>query len=187
MKQENGFCVVECPQCGNSTRSLCSPYILDKPLDKGGAMTIQEVMRMAGKVEEIRRRAWEPWRAIRQGDNIIFEYVDFNATDWEVVENKPVIEVGDIVRLEGIKWDGVLVARDENNDRVCVTYGSGYFNVDYFRKLTLIRKGPKVHTFEGACFYFNGDYLNLTGLKVGNETGVKEGKTYTMTLKEEKS
>lgn len=85
--------------------------------------------------------------------------------DWGEFVERETIEVGDVVRLEGIQYHGILVAHDKNNDRVCVAYGSDYFNVDYIRKLTLIRKGPKVHTFEGVMFkhYMDVDVIVATG------------------------
>lgn len=115
---------------------------------------------------------------------------DYASSDWEVVQEE--IEVGDVVKPSDGKRDfGMrVVAKDmtglcalvaDENGLVCETRMQ--------ENLALIRKGPKVHTFEGVTVWSgpNGYYLsdNEDGKSMESLGSIHEGRRkHTMTLEE---
>ena len=111
-------------------------------------------------------------------------------TDWEVVKPE-VIEVGDEITIEGLGFgrDGATIhdVEEIRPDGVIHARPRTVAIVER-EKCTLIRKGPKVHTFEGVEWFDNGSIIFPH--KGGSDpfsAGLRKlvGKTYTMTLKEE--
>ena len=108
---------------------------------------------------------------------------------WEVVEDK-VIEVGDTVeyKYEYCSTKGKVVYASDAYVRWLTEDGCSDACARRNRNLTLVRKGPKVHTFEGVAVCNKGrinkpdggtgwELLDLPSI-AGN------GKTYRMTLTE---
>lgn len=107
---------------------------------------------------------------------------------WEVYVPEPSIEPGDVVRVNSISYSGRVEVVSFWRKMAFVKFEDGDVREYPIKNLTLIRKGPKVHTFEGISWEQKyGGYPVPTGsdiLKTRDLIG--NGKTYTMTLTEEK-
>lgn len=110
-------------------------------------------------------------------------------------DDKPVIEVGDVVRWYENSMEVTVGGLFEGE--ACLIYDNGTFIVKPISDLTLIRKGPKVHTFEGVGLSeIHGRYNNSWVVPMSNKNPMqnegnlftelrRDGKRYTLTLTEE--
>jgi hypothetical protein len=164
-------------------------------------MNIQEAIEKAGPDGEIRRSEWEK----NDGASLIIpdntgmnleakssEYdstlsvADLTATDWEVVEPET-IEVGDVVH-QCLNDNAVVRAVCKINDEACIQWDDGSIGIYPFDKLTLIRKAPRKHVFEGVEFSMEDMSAKMVSWKgnVGDMYPFSDkGKTYRMELTEE--
>jgi hypothetical protein len=104
-------------------------------------------------------------------------------TDWEVVEDKPVIEVGDVVKMTGdgfnmfevieINYKGGVRLRDITQH--CV----------HIDNLTLIRKGTKKWTIPGVTGYDLEKQTIIDDYALELAAKIKGAKTYTLDITEE--
>ena len=164
-------------------------------------MRLHEAIEQAGEGGKIKRK--EMLEVINIGDkhqHLIMRddsaelyqpyLVDLTATDWEVVEDE-VIEVGDTCTYGDDLETMTLNIIHINPNKSCVSIDergqSQHIHIDH---LTLIRKGPKVHTFEGVAFkhYLAVDVMLVDMDRTLAPKGLSElgdnGKTYDMTLVE---
>jgi hypothetical protein len=131
--------------------------------------------------------------AIKTGETKIKIPEDFKGRFIQIgppPEDKPVIEVGDWVSLYGT---GVYKLIARNSANVCLDDGMG-FKLAGIEELTLIRKGPKVYTFESVEIWEHGTRANPAYYPRGYKEGVepqellkqfhRDGKWYSMTLTE---
>ena len=172
-------------------------------------MRLHQAIDQAGEGGKIKRNAYTNCATVPRmdsnkdlthgigGEEYSLGVSDLTATDWEVVKDE-VIEVGDEVDTTGSIIKRGVVEYIRHGTAMCYVSLPGYYGdcpqVLSARNLTLIRKGPKVHTFEG---------VRLIKIKEADEIGssyvvpkkhnlgfipfkmAKDGKTYTMTLTEE--
>lgn len=102
----------------------------------------------------------------------------------------PVIEVGDVVKWFDDSFEVTVAGINNTEEKACLIYDDNSFTVRPLSDLTLIRKGPKVHRFEGvewhkewhqAIPFSNPD----TNMGVELDAMCSNGKHYTLTLTEE--
>lgn len=154
-------------------------------------MNIYEVL--AGNPREIERVDHNGYTLrLVVGPDMSFALVDAIAENWEMVEVEP-IEVGDVVKWYEDSAE-VTVAGMFQGEAACI-YDNGAFIVKPIKNLTLIRKGAKVHTFEGVKWSIatlkDAPELKRSSPFVGEKNMEHfaqfefDGKRFTMTLKEE--
>ena len=155
-------------------------------------MNIQDAIKKVGL--KIRRKAWVDvgwffeWKddnPINQDGQRVFDMTihDALADDWEVVEDKQVIEVGDVVKhASGCENQCVVIKIGRN---VCVlALRDACACNDPLKKFKLIRKGPKKFIKEGV------KATRVDALLYGTREAVicldeKENMTYSITVVEE--
>jgi len=109
-----------------------------------------------------------------------------------------VIEIGDTAKRTDIHGGSCregIVAGINHDEQAVIIYPDCQFGVAPIDRLKFIRKGPKVHTFEGVHYENpDGSQYPMAYQNIGRVMGsiaarglVNNGKTYTMTLKEEVS
>lgn len=123
--------------------------------------------------------------------SVKFNKAFFTRDDWEVVEVE-IIEVGDVVeRKTDPSYEQKVIWRRGNSSTALVQYKTDLPVQEDISKLKLIRKGMKVHVFEGIGvnekggmlqYPEHGEGLHLRGSVFWKMRG--NGKTYDMTLTE---
>jgi hypothetical protein len=100
---------------------------------------------------------WDCGKLVTNTCRVIIDMpvADALADDWEVVEEKQDIEVGDVVRHNSpacINTDCTVAYIDVSGDTHCLESELGCSDCTvHIDKLTLIRKGPKKHVFENVA------------------------------------
>jgi hypothetical protein len=167
-------------------------------------MRIHEAIEKAGPGGKIRRNEFDSCYVVGEESvtfdagitEVVFHPDELTATDWEVIEPET-IEVGDVVREGEDGPDAYVVAISEEVDvteqSACIRlHCDGSLKGAYpMSWLTLIRKGPKKHVFEGVSFQGDIDVGHMKNRVMVYQHGqnplqIKEdterGKTYRMTL-----
>lgn len=107
---------------------------------------------------------------------------DYFRGEFEFVEDRPVIEVGDVVEYERYHHDVLYIDR-ERRCSLLHQIRQALVNPVEMHQLKLIRKGPKVHVFEGVKFTIV-DGLNVNCM-LDQLSILSPNETYTVTLKKE--
>ena len=114
--------------------------------------------------------------------------------DSHTTPDTPVIEFGDVVKrtdIHGGCCKAGKVSGINHDEQAVIIYADNRFGVAPLSALTLIRKGPKVITFEGMLFVNNNGLTVAVFNEIASSEMVAEyrklemnGKTYDLTLTE---
>lgn len=159
-------------------------------------MTLKEAIEKAGEGGKIRRTCWPKTERFKVSpvDCGAFTVEHVTATDWEVVEDKPIIEVGDVVtavcdaeqcRIIGIHPDGDRCAVQNIKQPWCVC--DDYDNerpMSIKTDISLIHKGPIHHVYPSVKVYMNEE-VPFINLDAASFKALSQNKRYTLKLTEE--
>ena len=167
-------------------------------------MRLHEAIEKAGESGKIRRGCWSKKVSsyIIPEDNYVnmetedkapcrqtFSIGNLTANDWEVVKDMPKVEVGDTCSYgDGIESMEIKIIHINPNGSCVTIDGAGQSATIHSNHLTLIRKGPKVHTFEGVKLGVVNQVTGYIGLNLKPNFNIPHEdimKTHTVTFKPE--
>jgi hypothetical protein len=132
---------------------------------------------------------WSGFRLFNQDGKRIFNMLieEVLADDWEVVEEKQDIEVGDVVSVNNHSMfnrddELTVVWQRKTSTVVMVQYKTDIHHKVNIKDLTLIRKGPKKEVLENVRITGTMDGLKLKGYS--NDAGLSTAARYQVTFKE---